>query len=81
MTSRRVIDILSYADMAGEECLHQVLGDFACPLNEEEEKFLKYGGMECCECGCCSFICPARRPLTQEISSMRKVLLAKRKKK
>ena len=27
----------------------------------EEEKFLKYGGMECCECGCCSFICPARR--------------------
>ena len=47
----------------------------------EEEKFLKYGGMECCECGCCSFICPARRPLTQEISSMRKVLLAKRKKK
>ena len=47
----------------------------------EEEKFLKYGGMECCACGCCSFICPARRPLTQEISSMRKVLLAKRKKK
>ena len=47
----------------------------------EKEKFLKYGGMECCECGCCSFICPARRPLTQEISSMRKVLLAKRKKK
>ena len=41
MTSRRVIDILSYADMAGEECLHQVLGDFACPLNEEVEKFLK----------------------------------------
>ena len=22
----------------------------------EEEKFLKYGGMECCECGCCSFM-------------------------
>ena len=41
MTSRRVIDILSYADMAGEECLHQVLGDFSCPLNEEVEKFLK----------------------------------------
>lgn len=41
MTSRRVVDILSYADMAGEKCLHQVLGDFACPLNEEVEKFLK----------------------------------------
>ena len=35
MTPRRVVDILSYADMAGEECLRQVLGDFSCPLNEE----------------------------------------------
>ena len=24
-------------------------------------------GMECCECGCCSYICPAKRPLTQSI--------------
>ncbi|MCI5648282.1 MAG: electron transport complex subunit RsxC [Fusicatenibacter sp.] len=46
----------------------------------DEESFLKYNGMECCECGCCSFICPARRPLTQSIKSMRKVLLAKKKK-
>lgn len=41
MTSRRVIDILSYANMAGEACLHHVLGDFVCPLNDEVEKFLK----------------------------------------
>ena len=46
----------------------------------EEEAFLENHGMECCECGCCSFICPARRPLTQEIKSMRKLQLAKRKK-
>lgn len=46
----------------------------------DEEAFLKYDGMECCECGCCSFICPAKRPLTQEIKSMRKMLLAKKKK-
>lgn len=46
----------------------------------EEETFVKCGGMECCECGCCSFICPAKRPLTQEIKSMRKLQLAKRKK-
>jgi electron transport complex protein RnfC len=45
----------------------------------EEEKFLKLQGMECCECGCCSFICPAKRPLTQWIKSMRKMELAKRK--
>lgn len=46
----------------------------------DEEAFLKNNGMECCECGCCSFICPAKRPLTQEIKSMRKIQLAKRKK-
>ena len=46
----------------------------------EEEAFLENHGKECCECGCCSFICPARRPLTQEIKSMRKLQLAKRKK-
>ena len=32
-------------------------------------------GMECCECGCCSYICPAKRPLTQSIKSMRKWFL------
>ena len=46
----------------------------------EEQAFLDNYGMECCECGCCSYICPAKRPLTQEIKSMRKIQLAKRKK-
>lgn len=45
----------------------------------EEEKFLKYHGMECCECGCCSYVCPAGRHLTQSIRSMRKLLLEKKK--
>ncbi len=47
----------------------------------DEDAFLKHDGMECCECGCCSFVCPAKRPLTQQIKSMRKILLAKKKKK
>lgn len=46
----------------------------------DEEAFVENNGMECCECGCCSYICPAKRPLTQEIKSMRKIQLAKRKK-
>ena len=46
----------------------------------DEEAFVKNYGMECCECGCCSYVCPAKRPLTQEIKSMRKIQLAKRKK-
>lgn len=54
------------------------LADYAENFNEEA--FLANDGMECCECGCCSFICPAKRPLTQEIKSMRKIQLAKRKK-
>jgi len=55
------------------------LADYA--NNHNEEAFVKCNGMECCECGCCSFVCPAKRPLTQSIKSMRKMLLAKRKKK
>ncbi|MDD3340334.1 MAG: electron transport complex subunit RsxC [Lachnospiraceae bacterium] len=47
----------------------------------DEEKFLKFDGMECCECGCCSFSCPAKRPLTQSIKSMRRTILANRRKK
>lgn len=44
------------------------------------DAFVANGGMECCECGCCSFICPAKRPLTQTIKTMRKQVLASRKK-
>ncbi len=46
----------------------------------DEEAFLLNHGMECCECGCCSFVCPAKRQLTQQIKSMRKIQLSKRKK-
>lgn len=46
----------------------------------QEELFVKNNGMECVECGCCSFTCPAKRPLTQSVRSMRKTVLANRKK-
>ncbi|MCR5718958.1 MAG: electron transport complex subunit RsxC [Lachnospiraceae bacterium] len=52
-----------------------------CVEHNDKEAFVKLNGMECCECGCCSFICPAKRDLTQEIKSMRKMVLADRKKK
>ena len=54
------------------------LADYAAHF--DEDGFVENYGMECCECGCCSFVCPARRPLTQQIKSMRKLQLAKRKK-
>ena len=56
----------------------RLLSDYA--ENYNEEAFLSHDGMECCECGCCSYVCPAKRPLTQTIKSMRKIQLAKKKK-
>lgn len=49
--------------------------------HEDKEGFQALNGMECCECGCCSYICPAKRNLTQAIKSMRKEILADRRKK
>ena len=54
------------------------LADYA--QNGNEEEFVNHNGMECCECGCCSFVCPAKRNLTQSIKSMRKIVLSKKKK-
>ncbi len=54
------------------------LADYA--ENGDIDSFLANYGMECCECGCCSYICPAKRNLTHSIKSMRKDILASRKK-
>lgn len=43
------------------------------------DAFLKHDGMECCECGCCSYVCPAKRHLTQTIAGTRKNILASKK--
>ena len=58
--------------------LPKLLSDHAANFNEEE--FLANHGLECVECGCCSFICPAKRPLCQNIKSLRKICLSKKKK-
>lgn len=50
-------------------------------LKGDKETFEKLNGMECVECGSCSYVCPAKKPLTQNIKSMRKMILADRKKK
>ncbi|MBQ7718654.1 MAG: electron transport complex subunit RsxC [Clostridia bacterium] len=35
------------------------------------DEFIKWNGTECVGCGCCSYVCPAKRPLSQEISTAR----------
>ena len=47
----------------------------------EEAKFVEYNGMECCECGSCTYACPAKRPLTQAFKQMRQAVMAERRKK
>ena len=67
------------ADVCPGRVIPARLADFA--ENNDVERFLEYNGMECCECGCCSYICPAKRQLTQSIKTMRKLILANKKKK
>ena len=66
-----------------EACPEQIvpsrLSKFA--QHGEKEAFEKWHGMECVECGSCSFICPAKRPLAQSIKTMKKQILADRRKK
>ena len=45
------------------------------------DEFEKWHGLECIECGSCSYICPAKRHLAQSIKSMKKQVLASKRKK
>ena len=55
------------------------LADYA--ERNDEAAFVKWEGLECVECGSCSFVCPAKRQLKQSIGSMKKIVLANRRKK
>ena len=40
----------------------------------------EHRALDCIECGSCSFICPARRPLLQSIRNAKKEIIAMKKK-
>jgi len=48
-------------------------------LREDSKAFVKHNGLDCIECGSCSYICPAKRRLSQAIRTIRRVELAKLK--
>ena len=45
------------------------------------EEFEKWHGLECIECGSCSYVCPAKRQLAQSMKTMKKQVLAAKRKK
>jgi electron transport complex protein RnfC len=47
---------------------------------DDDDGFVKSDGMECCGCGCCSYVCPAKRSLSQSIMQTRNSIIGKRKK-
>ena len=49
--------------------------------NGLSDVFEKWHGLECVECGSCSFVCPAKRPLAQAVKTMKKQVLAAKRKK
>lgn len=44
-------------------------------LHNKSDEFLELNGMECFECGCCSYKCPAKRHLAQAIRTMKRNIL------
>lgn len=50
-------------------------------LRDDYAGFEELGGMECYACGCCTYVCPAKKPLTQLCVQGRQTVLAERKKK
>ena len=48
-------------------------------LSKDTSKFAELYGMECIECGCCSYVCPAKRPLTQAFKQMKRLVNAEKR--
>lgn len=46
----------------------------------QKEMFEKWYGMECIECGSCTYVCPSGRHVAQSVKTMKKQILADKKK-
>lgn len=64
----------------------------ACPEQLIPSRLMKFGerglmkefedwhGLECIECGSCTFVCPSRRQVAQSVKTMKKLVLAEKRK-
>ena len=65
-----------------EACPEQLIPSRLAKFSDryQMENFEKWYGLECIECGSCSYVCPSRRPIAQSIKTMKKIVLAEKKK-
>ncbi|MCL2052581.1 MAG: electron transport complex subunit RsxC [Lachnospiraceae bacterium] len=68
------INCLKCVSVCPERLLPQQLAVFA--KHDDKASFIKHAGKECLECGCCSYICPAKLDLTEAIKSMKLPLMS-----
>lgn len=68
--------------MCVEACPEQLVPSRLAKFAESgrKEEFEKWYGLECVECGCCTFSCPAKKHLAQSIKTMKKQILADKRK-
>lgn len=61
-------------DVCNEQILPTRLMNAA--IEENRDRFMKLGGLECCGCGSCTYVCPAGRNLSETIQKMRREILS-----
>ena len=67
-TDAQVVDVTGKRLVPGflDIHTHGAVGvDVNAAKAEDYERFETLNGMECIECGSCTYVCPAKRPLTQ----------------
>ncbi|MEG1990601.1 MAG: electron transport complex subunit RsxC, partial [Christensenella sp.] len=52
----------------------------ASALNENFERAEENNAMDCMSCGCCSYICPAKKPIAQNIKFAKDMITVRRMK-
>ena len=52
----------------------------ASAMFEDFEKAEKYSALDCMSCGCCSFICPAIKPIAQNIKFAKDMIMVNKMK-
>ena len=65
-----------------EACPEQLIPSRLMKFSERGlmSEFEAWSGLECIECGSCSYVCPSRRHVAQSVKTMKKLVLAEKRK-